>query len=76
MNTTFITPDMIDYIKRYRTDTELVLAEQSMIADAMCGIENAIYGMMVDKRTENLLKRAMTVVASYHWMLEMIEKEK
>lgn len=72
---TFITPDLIEYIKKYRTDEELVCVEQSMIADAMCGLEITIFGMHVDSRTEELLKRAMSVVSSYHWILEMIRKE-
>lgn len=73
---TFITPDLIKYIKQYRADDKLVSAEQSMIADAMCGLEITILGMHVDKRTEELLKRAMSVISSYHWMLEMMQKDK
>lgn len=73
---TFIAPDLMNYIKQHRTDVETVLAEQSMIAEAMCGIEIAISGMHVDKRTEGLLKVAASVVSSYHWLLEMIRKEK
>lgn len=73
---TFITPDLIKYIKQYRTDDELVNTEQSMIADAMCGLEITIFGASVDKRTEELLKRAMSVISSYHWMLEMIRKDR
>ena len=72
---TYITPDLIEYINKYRTDEDLVFSEQSMIADAMCGLEIAIDGMCVDNRTEELLKRAMSVVSSYHWILEMIKKE-
>lgn len=72
---TYITPDFINYIKKYRTDDELFMCEQSMIADAMCGLEITILGMHVDSRTEELLKRAISVVSSYHWMLEMIRKE-
>lgn len=72
---TYIDPDLIDYIKTYRTDEELVHEEQSMIADAMCGLEITIFGMHVDERTANLLKRAMSVVSSYHWILELMQKE-
>jgi hypothetical protein len=73
---TYISSDLTNYIKRYRTDEEMILSEQSMIAEAMCGIEIAISGMHVDKRTESLLKVAASVVSSYHWLLEMIRKEK
>lgn len=76
MNTqTYISPDLADFINKYRTDEGLVMCEQSMIADSMCGIENAIFGMQVDERTEKLLKRAATTISSYHWLLEMIEKK-
>ena len=73
---TYISSDLTNYIKRYRTDEEMILSEQSMIAEAMCGIKIAISGMHVDKRTEGLLKVAASVVSSYHWLLEMIRKEK
>lgn len=76
MNTQpYLNPNLIDYIKKYRTDEELVSAEQSMIADAMCGLEITIFGMHVDERTSDLLRRAMSVISSYHWMLEMMRKE-
>lgn len=73
---TFISPDLIKYIKQYRTDEELISLEQSMIADAMCGLEITISGMYADKRTEGLLKRAMSVISSYHYLLSLIRKEK
>lgn len=75
-NPTYVSSALIEYINKYRSDAELVNAEQSMIADAMCGLEIAIFGMHVDERTSNLLRRAMSVVSSYHWMLEMMQKEK
>ena len=73
---TFITPDLIDYIKKYRSDEEMVLSEQNMIADAMCGIEITVSGMHVDERTIGLLKTAMSVISTYHWVLELMRREK
>ena len=68
-----ISPALMEYINKYRTDSELVSSEKSMIADAMCGIEIAISGMNVDNRTETLLHRAASVISSYHWLLDLIE---
>ena len=68
-------PDLERFIHQYRTDEECMFSEKSSIADAMCGISNAIEGMQVDERTERLLKRAMSVVTSYHWFLELIENK-
>lgn len=73
---TYISPDLADFITKYRTDPEMVSCEQSMIADSMCGIENTISGMHVDERTEQLLRRAATTISTYHWILELIRKGK
>jgi hypothetical protein len=77
MNTqTYISPDLADYINKCRTDNELIASENSTIADAMCGLEITITGLHVDDRTSELLRRAMSVISTYHWVLEMMQKEK
>ena len=77
MNTqTYISPDLAEYIKKCRTDFELIAAEHSTIADAMCGLEITISGLHVDERTSGLLRSAMSIISTYHWVLEMIQKEK
>ena len=77
MNTqTYISPDLAEYIKKCRTDNELIASENSTIADAMCGLEITISGMHVDERTSGLLRSAMSIISTYHWVLEMMQKEK
>lgn len=73
---TYISPDLAEYIKKCRTDYELIASENSTIADAMCGLEITISGLHVDERTSVLLRRAMSVISTYHWVLEMMQKEK
>ena len=68
-------PDLANFIKLYQTDESRMYHEKDLIADAMCGIENTIAGMHVDDRTERLLKSAMSVVTSYHWLLELMERK-
>lgn len=71
---TYISPDLAEYINKCRTDNELIAAEHSTIADAMCGLEITISGFHVDDRTSELLRRAMSVISTYHWVLEMMQK--
>ena len=73
---TYISPDLADYIKKCRTDNELIASENSTISDAMCGLEITITGLHVDDRTCELLRRAMSVISTYHWVLEMMQKGK
>ena len=75
-NGIFISEGLAEYINNYRKDQELVLCEQSMIADAMCGLEITIHGMHVDSRTERLLRNAMSVISTYHYLLDKIAENK
>jgi hypothetical protein len=72
----FISKGLAEFISNYRNDHESVLCEQSMIADAMCGLEITIHGMHVDNRTEKLLRNAMSVISSYHYLLDKITETK
>jgi hypothetical protein len=72
----FISKGLAEFISNYRKDQETVLCEQSMIADAMCGLEITIHGMHVDNRTEKLLRNAMSVISSYHYLLDKITETK